>query len=330
MPYGQFFAVGEETTWATPVTRNKFAKVMAGSEINPGADRSRSATLSANVGADPERSFDKAQWGEGKIIIPMSYDDGAGFKMLKHLLGVVSSTTGAGPYVHVLKRATGPPYAGGAVPTATSLSCELNYELPDAGPLQARLLAGARVVSGRFAWNAEEEIVVECDVLGKEQTQVIKTATPTYPDYDTYGATFGQAALSIDGTAYGAVCKGIDFSINNGTERRIRLGSPFTQAPLRRGVAQLSGTIRLDWEASPSAKALWQKFKDNTAAAIVVTLTGPGGYSIVTSLGKVFFTASTLSPEEGQLQSVEFPFEAYDVATDTAVKMTITTPNATI
>jgi len=330
MRYGEFSAVGEETPWGTPVTRDKFAKRLAGLFLHHRANRDKSAKLSANVGADPEGNFDKGQHGEGKMIIPVSYDDGLGFKYLKHLIGSVSSSTGAGPYVHVLKRLCGAAATGGAVPTAVALSCELNYELPDAGPLQARLLSGARVMGGTFAWNAEEEIVLDCDMIGKEVTQVIKTASPVYPDYETYGATFAQATLSIDGTAYGAVCKGLDFTIGNGYETRIRLGNITTQAPLRRGVAELSGNIRLDWEATPSSKTLWDLFKANTPKAIVVTLTGPSGYSIVVSLGKCFFNVSNLLPEEGQLQSVEFPFLAYDVATETSVKVTITTPNATI
>jgi hypothetical protein len=98
----------------------------------------------------------------------MSYDDGAGFKVLKHLLGNVASTSGVGPYVHTLNRLVGPPFTGGAVPTAVALGCELDYELPDAGPLQSRLLSGARVASGTFAWNAGEEIVLDCDLIGRK------------------------------------------------------------------------------------------------------------------------------------------------------------------
>jgi hypothetical protein len=329
MPYGQFFAVGEETTWGTAVTRTKFAKVMAGSGLHHRADRAKSAKISANVGADPEGNFDKGQWGEGKIIIPMSLDDGAGLKVLKHLVGSISGTSGAGPYVHTFKRLVGPPFTGGAAPTAVALSCELDYELPDAGPLQSRLLAGARVKSGTFAWNAGEEVVLDCDLIGKEVTQVIKTANPTYPVYETYEIKSSAVALNIGGTQYGAVCSGINFTIDNGHETRIRLGSINSQAPLRRGVSSLSGSIRLDWEATPSSKTLWDLFKSNTSTTIAVVI-GSGNYSFDILLGKVFFNASDLTPDEGQLQSVEFPFEAYDVANDTAVKIIVTSPNATI
>lgn len=329
MPYGQFFAVGEETTWGTAATRNKFAKVMAGSGIHARANRERSAKLSANVGADPEGNFDKGQFGEAKVIIPMSLDDGAGFKVLKHLMGRIVSTSGAGPYIHTMDRSLAATYPGGAVTTAVGLSCELDYELPDAGPLQSRLLTGARVRSGTFSWNAEEEIVLDCDLIGKAVTQVVKTASPVYPDYETYEMKYAQVTVSIGGTAYGAVCRGIDFTIDNGYETRFRLGSIDTQAPLRRGVSSLTGTVRLDWEASPSAKTLWDLFKANTSTSIVVTITN-GSYSMVITLSKVFFNASDLTPEEGQLQAVDFPFMAYHDATNTAVKIVITSPNATI
>lgn len=328
MGYNLFAAVGEETTWATPATRNKFAKVMVGSQINHRATRQVSAKLSANVGADPEKVFDAGQQGEATIIVPSSYDDGFFLKVLKHLMGKVV-TAGAGPYTQTFTRQVGSTPSGGAVPTAVSLSMELNYELPDAGPLEARLLAGARVKSGKFSWNAGEEITVEANLLGKEQTQVAKTGSPTYPDYDTYEMHFSQAAITINGTAFGAVCSGLEFTIDNGYEPRLRLGSVYTQAPLRKGKGDISGTIRLDWEASPSAKALWQAFKDNVANSVIVTLTS-GSYSVVVTLPKCYFTAADLAPEEGQLQPVELPFIAIHDAMNTAVKIVYTTPNATV
>jgi len=328
MPYGQFCALVEETTWGTSPARTSFAKVMAGSGLHPRADREKSAKLSSNVGADPEGNFDKGQRGEGKLIVPCSYDDKVFLKACKHLLGNVASTSGAGPYVHTMNRLVGPPFTGGAVPTAVALSAELNYQLPDTN-LEARLLSGARVQSGTFAFNAGEEVVVDLDLIGKSVTQVQKTASPTFPDYETYQMLFSQATLTVGGVAFGAVCSGIDFTINNGYEPRIRLGSVNTQAPLRRGVAALSGNLRIDWEASPSAKTLNDAFIANTSTSIVVTLTS-GSYSMVLTLSKCFFNASELTPDEGQLQAVELPFLAYHDAANTAVKLVVTSPTSTV
>jgi len=328
MPYNQFAGVGEETTYGTIVARSKFAKVMAGSTLNHKADRDKTAKLSANLGGDPEGNFDKGQRGEGKLIIPCSYDDGLFLKVLKHLLGTCATAGGAPPYTHTFTRSV--TLAGGGTPTAVALTAELNFELPDAGPLQARVLAGARIMGGNFAWNAGEEIVLDADLIGKEVTQVVKSGSPTYPDYDTYEMKFSQATVSINGTAFGPVCSGLNFAISNGHEPRIRLGSVYTQRPLRRGVASLSGAVRLDWEDTPSSKVLWQAFKDNVYNSIVVTLTGPSGYSMVVTLSKVKFNESTLTPDEGELQAVEFPFEAYNDATNTAVKIAVQNSTATV
>jgi len=187
-------------------------------------------------------------------------------------------------------------------------------------------------MGGAFAFNAGEELILDLDVIGKEVTQVAKTASPTFPDYDANEMLWSQATLTVDGTAYGAVCSGLTFNLGNNYEKRHRLGSVYTQAPLRRGVSDLSGSLRIDWEATPSAKTLWDRFKSNTPVAIVVTATHPSGYSFVKTLPRVFFNASDLTPDEGQLQSTEFPFEAYNPTSGatTAVQVVVTSPTATV
>jgi hypothetical protein len=117
-----------------------------------------------------------------------------------------------------------------------------------------------------------------------------------------------------------------DFTI--ATVRCGSLGSIFTRPWASRCRGAL-WDLRLDWELTPSSKTLWDAFKANTSTSIVVTLTS-GSYSIVITLSKVFFNASELTPEEGQLQSVDFPFLAYHDATNTAVKIVITSPNSTL
>ena len=329
MGYNQHAGVGEETTWGTIVARNKFAKVMEGSFLEHIADRDTSAKLSANIGADAETVFDRAQRGEGKLIIPASYDDGLFAKVLKHLMGLLA-TSGAGPYTHTFTRKVGPPFAAGAVSTATSLTVELNYEFPDAGPIEARLLAGAAVTRGMLSWNAGEELKIDADFMGKEVTQAVKSGALTFPDYDAYEMKYSQVGVAVDGVQFGSVISGFDLTIDNRTEQRIRLGSVTTQRPIRRGKAGISGTIRMDWEATPAAKTLWDKFKAKTASEVIVTLTGPTNYSMVVTMSNLQWTGSNASPEEGQLQSVEFPFIALHHSANTAVKIVLQNQTATV
>jgi len=328
MPYNQFVGLGEETAAGTLVARTRFAKLMEGSGLNHRADRQVSAKLSANVGGDAESVFDKGQWGEGKVIIPASFDDLFGLTLLKHGMGLYA-VSGAGPFTHTLTRKVGPPFAAGAIPTAQALSLEMNYELPDAS-LQARVSQACRVKGFRLAWNAGEEFVIDADVIGKEAAQAAKSGAPTFPDYDAYEMKFAQVGVSIAGVQYASVISGLEISVDNMHETRFRLGSVFTQPPLRRGKAAITGAIRMDWEATPSAKTLWDLWKAKTSTEIIVTITGPTNYSLVATMSNSQFLSGDNSPEEGQLQSLELPFQALHHATNTALKLVVQNQSATV
>lgn len=330
MPYNQFVGVGEQTAFDTPVARTHFTKCHAGSMINPKADRQKSSILSANAGADPEESFDRGQHGGATIIIPSSYDDRANLKMYKHALGLLATSGPSGSvYTHLFTRKVGPPFAAGTVPTAVALSVELNYEFPDTS-FEAHLLTGGMVKSLKKSWAAGEEVKNEYTLIGKSATKGAKSSSPTFPDRANYAMKFSQCTVSIDGNAgHEGVISGFEFTIDNGYEVDMRLGSINTQQPVRRGVASIAGTFSRKWTTgtTPTAKAIWDAFVANTAKAFIITLTGPTGYSEVIRLANCSLMSGDISPEEGQLQEATFPFEAYHDATHTAVE--ITAQNAT-
>jgi hypothetical protein len=332
MAFNQYVSLGEETTWGTAVTRTKFAKVYEGSFLDQIADREVSGVIGANVGADAESNFDRGQRGEGKIIIPVSYDDMFALTALKHMFGLYA-VTGVGPYTHTLNRgAMGPPFAAGTVATAQGLSVELNYELPDTS-LAARLLSGGMVKSGTFSWNMGEPVKLELDLIGKSVTQVAKTGSATFPTYSSYEQTFAQCGIVIDGTGgdVSSVVTGFDLTIDNGYEANVTLGSVNTRQPKRRGKSNISGTIRMQWDGATSkAKALWDKFVANTASSAVLTLTGPTNYSWVLTVSTLRFNAGTVAPQEGAIQTVDFPFTVFHTASDTAVKLVASNMTATI
>jgi len=329
MPYNQFIGVGEETVFGTSVARTKFAKAFGGSHLDHIADREMSAVISGNVGADGEAVFDKGQRGEGKIIIPSSYDDMAMLMVLKHAFGLYAFTAGT-PAIHTFTRKVGPPFGAGLVSASTGLSVELNYELPDTS-LAARLLTSAAVKTLGLSWTAGEEIKAEVDFIGQGVTQVAKSSSPTYPTYDTYGMTFAQAKVQIDGTDDSAIVTGLDLNLDNGFDPVMTLGSATTRAPKRKGKASTSGTLKMLWDGTTSeAKKVWDKFKANTVAALIVTMTGPTNYSWVITLNNIRWTGGTLSPDEGSLQAVEFPFMVLHDATNTAIKLVANNTSATL
>jgi hypothetical protein len=328
--YNQFVGVGEETVYGTSVARTHFAKCHAGSTLNHKPDRQTSSILSSNVGADPESSFDRVSHGEGKIILPSSYDDRANLKLMKHALGLLV-TAGAGPYTHTNTRKVGPPFGAGTVSTAVAASVELNYELPDTN--KARLLTSGMVKSLKVSWQAGEEVKFEYDLIGQKVTQALASASPTYPDYANYLMKFAQVTVSIDGNAgHEGVISGFEFTIDNGYEVDGRLGDVNTKQPIRRGVSTIAGSFTRKWttDTTPTAKSIWDDFVANTAKAFIITLTGPSGYSQVWTLSNCQLTDGDLAPEEGQIQEVTFPFLAYHNATNSAVKCVTSNQTATI
>ena len=330
MAFNQFAAIAEETVWGTPVARTKFMKVHEGSSLEQTADREIATIMSGNIGADAEAQFDKGQRGEGKLVFPVSYDDVAGLTIIKHAFGLYA-VTGAGPYTHTFTRKVGPPFAAGGTPTATSLSVELNYELPDTN-LQARLLEGAMVKTLSLGWEAESEIKAEAEFIGERMTQIAETVSPTYPVYDTYLQKFSQAGIKFDaGGEMASVVIGFNMKLDNGFQPLVTLGSVNTRQPRRRGKGQLSGTIKMLWDGTASqAATMWTKYVANTQTGMIVTLTGPTNYSWVLTIANAKYSASRLTPEEGQLQTVEFDFLALQDPTNSMVKLVASNQTATV
>jgi hypothetical protein len=161
------------------------------------------------------------------------------------------------------------------------------------------------------------------DLVGKQVTQVQKTALGTLPVYDTYLQKFSQCAISFDGGAdAAAVVKGFDIKLDNGFDPNVTLGAVTTRQPVRRGKAQISGNIRMIWAGGTSqAKAIWDKYKSNAAATVTLTVTGPANATWTLTLSNVRFTSTTLNPEEGQLQMADFGFVSIHDSANTAFKL---------
>jgi hypothetical protein len=247
MPVNQFLALGEETIWGIPVARTVFAKVHPGNAMDHEIDQTPSSIMAANLGGDAESMFIKGESGSGTIVVPTSFDDRLLLKLLKHAIGTVSSTTAGSPWTHTFTRSQR--IQGGAVPNAVGLSLETNFELPDAGPLQARLVEGSVVNTLELGWEAENEIKATCGILGEQMTQIQETASPSFPNYDTYLQKYSQAGLTVNfGGDFGPVVMGVNVKIDNKYETLFTLGSSTTRQPRRKGKAEISGTLKLLWD----------------------------------------------------------------------------------
>jgi hypothetical protein len=328
MGFNQYLALGEETTWGTSATRNKFAKTFEGSSLEHKVERAYSAANAGNIGADPEFVFEKAQWAEGNIVMPVAYDDPCFLRLLKYAMGVVTHT-GSGPYAHTFKRSASETYAGLNQASGTSLSVELNSELPDTS-LEARLMKGALVTSMGLNLEAQGEFTANFGLMGLEAKQAAKTATPTYPNYDSYFSKWTQATLSIGGSDRTTVVKSFNFDMQQNFEKNICWGSSITKKPRRVGKASHSGSVSLSWEGTASAvKAIIDSYYlTQTACPLILAVTGPTNYSFTMTLPKAYITNSEMDSPEGQMQTNKFDYICGHDSTDTAVKIVVSNMTA--
>lgn len=331
MFYGQYIGAGEETTWATAVARTKFAPVFAGAVL---AHRRPARPRSELNRRDVTGHFYDAEFGDGSFAFPLSYDGGFLMKILKHTLGI-AGVSGAGPYVHTYTVNDGPPYTGGSVATAHGLTLELHADLPDAGPLESWRMDGAAIQSLALSFQQNQELQGVVTPLGQKVTQVVKTAQATVDaamdDLDTYAVIPSQITLTVDGTSYSAVCDRVDLTINPNLAQIPRLGSVYIRQPRpAAGKRTVTGTLLLDWEATPSAKTLYDKFLSGATAIVVVTATGPSGRSLVATMSKVRILGDTPPVQEGGVLPVSLPFIAEYNATDSGpIKVVLTNQIAT-
>jgi len=329
MGYNQYLATGEETTWGTAVTRTKFAKTFEGSSLEHKVERAYSGANAGNTGADPEFIYEKAQWAEGTIVMPVAYDDACIMRLLKHGIGGVV-TTGAGPYLHTFKRGTtGGVFAGLNQASATSLSLELNMELPDTS-LEARLMKGAAVTSIGLSLEAMGEFTATFGVMGLEAKQAVKTATPVYPTYDSYLSKWTQATLSVGGTDRTTLVKAFNLDLQNNHEKVICWGSSSTKRPQRVGKSSISGSFTLEWSGTTSAvkTIIDSYYLSQTACPLILAVTGPTNYSWTMTLPKAYIVNSEIDSPEGALQSNKFDFIAGHDSTDTALKLVVSNMSA--
>lgn len=315
MAYGIFAGWGEETTWGTAVARTQFAKVYSESQAMHDKPMEPVAFLGNR---DPDRPFFGPERGTAELVLPWVYT-GLG-KLFKHALGITVDA-GAGPYTHT-HSLDAKPYTRTSSPLK-GLTVELNGELPDAGPLEAWLLTGGRVLRMAGGVRAGEENRITVGLQGKEITQVIKSGSPTFPNLDTEWVIPQQVLLTIDGGAHDIY--GFDWELNNGLrEDKAFIGSQFRSPAPVSGKRSITGTIDKEWVS----KALWDKMKAGTTAALLATATAGARIQTI-RLANVRFGAFMPPLQEGEDMQHQLPWTAFDDATYGAMQIIETNATAT-
>lgn len=300
MGYNAFVGWAEESVWATLVARAQFGRPYEDSTPEHMIPREPEAILGYR---DPERVFEKAQSGRLDIVVPLVYD-GCG-KLLKHCFGSVADA-GADPYTHTFTL-DDKPFTRATTPLV-GLSAEAHLDLPDSG-YESLLLHGGRVASFGTALRVNEEIKLRAALIGQKCISGAKTASPTFPDYDSHKVKPSQIVVELDSTEYEVA--GIEFECDNALRSdRAHLGGSYIAEPRGQGKRGITGTIDLPWEASPSAKTIYDKFISGAEAAIVVTCTGPTNHSMVFRFPAVVLEGKTPGFQEGEDQDWQIAFRA--------------------
>lgn len=323
MPFNdQYVAYGEETTWGTAATPNKFSRIKAGGRVVPVIRREPYMTLGRIT---QDRMIDRVESGEASLVFPFVYEGIE--KLLKHAFGEVA-TSGAGPYTHTFKVASYPP-TGGTV-TAKGMTLSANYELPDSS-LEARRLIGGLVSSAELAFNVGEDVDIATEWVGKRVEQVAKTGTPSYPDLETYLVTTNQIAVTVDGNAYADLVRGVTLNIGFNRNVGAAFGSKYTERPWRSDRLSITGSLRMLWDTSPfTTKAIWDKLLSGASIAIVVTCTGPSSRTATLTIPKAVLLTDNLEMNEGERSPIEFGFECIDDATNSPAKLVVVNQTVTV
>jgi len=307
--YDVFCGWGDETAWSTPVARTQFARPYAESRADHIVPQDPVAYLGLRDNTEP---FTRVEKGEMELHIPAVYD-GMG-KLLKHCFGAAPADAGVDPYTHIYTLTDSPFDPIGAL---FGLTVELHQALPDA-VLQSMVLYGGRVQSFGMDMRVDEEIKLDVMLVGAQVAQLIKTASPTYPDYSAHTIKPIQVTFALDGGADIDINR-VSWEVqNNLRDDKAKLGSKYIKAPLPKGKRVVSGVIEKEW----LAKADYDKFLAGTAAAIAVTCTGPASHSFLVELDNVRYTGKTPGLVEGDEILNELPFTAYYDATKGALRIT--------
>ncbi len=248
----------------------------------------------------------------GQINVPLTAESVGG--LLKALVGSVS-TSGAGPYVHVL--------TPGLLPT---FSAQVGWE-DSAGVDFRKDYIGAVMNGGTLSVQANQNPTIAFDV--KALSEEDDAYTPVVPSYATLTYfDFSDFVVSFDGGT-------TDECFDNGTinwqnelyqSPAICPTNPRAQVYDDAGQQMVTGTLGQDF----TSFAKYAKFTGGTAATLKMTATA-GASAILEIDMDIVFTGSTPQVEGPGRIKQGIPFEVVSSASDAAsVTVTLTSGDATI
>lgn len=298
----------QESTFGTPVTVDTFIPLVSES-ITQEIERLESAGMIAG-----RRLIDTDQWKAGNKTISGDlqfelYEQSIG-TLLKHCLGA-TSTSGSGPYTHVL-----------TPDTLTGLGLTVQVGRPDtAGTVRPFTYAGCKVVSWELAIEAGQIATMGVTVEG-----TVAEATGTALASASYAAQATRPFTAIEvsvGSIGGTTTNIKKFSLSGDNsmdvDRRF-IGSALPSQPLEGERRNYEGEVSLEF----SSLTDYNRFVNGTEADILVTLSN--GVESIAINAHARFDGTTPTVGGPGLLMLDQPFRVLGDGTD-ADGLTITVIN---
>jgi hypothetical protein len=301
------FTYVEESAWGTTPgspTMKALAAAVYGESFGGSIDELRSNAISASRAVQGVRGGPIGVQGSIPIELPWL---GIG-TILKGVLGG-KTTTGAGPYTHVLKRAA----------TVPSFSIEKGFT--DIG--QYIVMRGCKMNSLSIALDPTALVTGTLTLQGKDQTASgTALGTPAALTHTPFAVWEGAAQEG--GSA--ATIVGANFTITNNLNGPRQVGSRYIGA-LTEGQGEATGDVQLLFQDLTA----YNKWANETQSSLKFTFTN-GPNSVEFNFPKVIYTGDA-TPKIANAQGVLVPLQfrgVYDGTALSDVVITIINTEATI
>jgi hypothetical protein len=312
--------VGEESTYGTPATADRFYPFTAES-LSMEIPRMESAALRGT------RVLRSDRWASGKKNVSGDLEfellNKSFGRVFKHMFGsvVTSQPDGVGAPTVYLQT-----FTPGDLPTATTVQ----VGRPDVGgTVRPFTYHGCRVNEWSLNVSVGEFAKLTTSMIGEDEDTATALATASYPTSTTL-LNFVNATLTVGGGAFDA--KSVEIKGSNGlADDRYFLGSALRKQPLEAALRDYTGSI----EAEFTDLTAYNRFTTGTEAALVLLLQGT---TIATTYKyEVKFTLNVRydgeTPQVGgpEILKQTLPFKAVasGATPDTAIKLEYQTTDTT-
>lgn len=264
---GTYVAIGEEGTWATATSRNRFheatsAVIETTPEILPVPVMTNPGSGSYNTAA----TFQGTRTVKGSFRVPLTYTSFG--MLLKHAFRKTPGTTGpsGSDYTHTYTLQRASPTGG----------LTIEWVIGDTGV--THVAEGCRITKMMIEGKAGDIVYVTFDFIGQDTN----AGTPTSPTFvRTYVTHLHGSSLSWNSRTLGL--RAFSYTLDYGLETAFEMGSPLSLDMPVTKPTEITGTFEIHGYDSSA----WTEYLASTPSAAVVSFTSGSSSIEITGQGGV-------------------------------------------